>query len=196
MKVLLVLAHPVPGSLNHALTDRAGTALSARGHSVDRLDLYAGGFDPVLTPAERAGYYARDGHNSALADHAARLQAAEGLVLVFPTWWYAMPAMLKGWFDRVWSPGVTFDHAPDGGAIRARLTGLRQVAAITTGGGPWWADRIVMRQPVKKALRYGTLLPCAPQARFRMLSFYGCERVDPARLAGFQRRIDGLFARW
>lgn len=196
MRCLLVLAHPVPGSLSHALADRATATLQAGGHEVTRLDLYAEGFDPVLSPAERRGYYARDGHPPALPDHAAQLAGAQGLVLCFPTWWFGMPAILKGWFDRVWSPGLAFDHAPDGGTMRPRLHGLSRVAAITTLGGPWWADRLVMRQPVRKALRYGTVLGCAPGARFQMLSLYRAEVVQPARFEGFALRVEQALSRW
>ena len=59
-----------------------------------------------------------------------KLQAAEALVLVFPTWWFGFPAMLKGWFDRVWAPGVAYDHASDLGPIRPRLDKLRHAANV------------------------------------------------------------------
>ncbi len=197
MNCLLVLAHPVQGSLTHALADHARTVLQARGHIVTTRDLCAEGFDPVLTPAERGRYY-ETGPTAipALPDHAAELREAEGLILVFPVWWFGMPAVLKGWFDRVWAPGTAFDHSAGGTGMRARLTGLSRVTAIATLGGPWWADRLILRQPVARALRYGTVMTCAPGARFSMLSLHDAARVSPQRFAIFADRIERSLSRW
>lgn len=103
MKCLLVIAHPLPGSLCARLAERAEAALRAGGHEVMREDLYASGFDPALSTDERRVYYAPDYPATAVAEQVARLRATEAIVLVFPTWWFAFPAMLKGWFDRVWA---------------------------------------------------------------------------------------------
>ena len=81
-----------------------------------------------------------------------RLKEAEALVLLFPNWWFGFPAMLKGWFDRVWGPGIAYDHASDFGPIIPRLDNLKRVLAITTMEAPRWVDRLVMWQPVKRIL--------------------------------------------
>ena len=195
MTCLLVLAHPLQDSLCAHLAAKAEAALRRAGHEVRREDLYASGFAPALTAAERQSYGAQaDG--SAVAAQIARLQAAQMLVLCFPTWWSGMPAMLKGWFDRVWLPGVAFDPPQGPGLIRPRLTGLQQVLVITTRGGPWWADRLVMGQPVRRMLKTAILRPCAPQARFDMVSLYRAESADAARLARFEARIAAILTHW
>lgn len=196
MHCLLVTAHPLQDSLCAHLARGAEAALIRAGHSVQHEDLYASSFSPALTGAERQSYYLPAYDGSATAGQIARLRTAEALVLCFPTWWFGFPAVLKGWFDRVWAPGVAYDHAEGLGLIRPRLTGLRQVLAITTLGSPWWVDRLVMRQPVRRVLKTGLLRPCAPQAGFAMLSLYRAEALEPPRLAAFEARVAAVLQRW
>jgi putative NADPH-quinone reductase len=189
MKCLLVTAHPLAESLGRTLADQARKVLESAGHEVVEEDLYARGFDPCLTVAERRAYYASRHDPSAVAGEAARLRAAEAVILVFPTWWFGFPAILKGWFDRVWAPGVAYDHDPDFGPIVARLDRLRHVVAITTLGAPWWVDRLVLWQPVRRVLDIALLQTCAPQCRLTMLSFYKCERLDARRVDAFRHTV-------
>ncbi len=186
MKVLLVIAHPMDTSLNHLLAAVAEATLRKAGHDVDRLDLNGEHFDPVLSPEERAAYYGSSGVGDSLHSMQCRLQHAEALVLVFPTWWFSMPAILKGWFDRVWFPGIAFDH---GTPIKPLLTSLRTCLVVTTLGSPWWVDWLVMWRPVARVLRRGVLLACAPQAKFRMLSLHSAETVTANRLRAFEARL-------
>lgn len=189
MKCLVVIAHPVPGSLCRSLADETIAGLLAAGHQVDIEDLYDNAFAPALTAAERNSHHAPSYDGSAAQPQIARLLAAEALILCFPTWWFGFPAILKGWFDRVWAPGVAYDHAADLGLIRPRLHSLQRVLAITTLGSPWWVDSLVMRRPVRRILKTGLLRPCAPKARFQMLSLYKAEAATPAQIAAFTARI-------
>ena len=195
MKCLVVVAHPLRDSLCHALAERAIGALRAAGHEVVVEDLCAD-FDPRLGAAERASYYAPQYEAAAVRGEVDRLLAAQGLVLCFPTWWFGFPAVLKGWFDRVWAPGVAYDHASDLGAIRPRLGGLRRTLAVTTLGSPWWVDRLLLRRPVRRVLKTALLGTCAPACRFEMLSLYGAEKLAPAQVEAFGRRIDAALAGW
>ena len=189
MNCLVVLSHPLPESLNRHFADIVIDELTRAGHKVTLLDLYASGFDPRLSTAERGSYYGERFEAGALMSHAAALREAEVLVLVFPTWWFGLPAMLKGWVDRVFSPGIAFDHAKDLGTIRPLLYKLRHVVAITTLGSPWWVDRLVMRRPVRRILKWGLFKACAPKARFAMLSFYAAEESPVARVERFAGTI-------
>lgn len=191
-RCLVVTAHPDPDSLCGWLARRAGDAAAARGWAVDRLDLYAEDFAPALTAAERAAYYAtplppdRQG---------ARLAEADVLILVFPTWWFGFPAILKGWFDRVWRPGVAFDHAPDLGRMIPRLDRLQRVIAVTTMGSPAWIDRLVMRQPLRRVLRTAIVGPCAPDARVDWFVLHGAEKPGAKRVGRLAARVDRRIAR-
>ena len=107
MRFLVIYAHPVEESFVSALHRCVVKALREAGHEVDDCDLYAEGFQPVLTRDERRAYHDVTA-NRADRDGDRAAAPCEGLVLVFPTWWYGMPAMLKGYIDRVWLPGVAF----------------------------------------------------------------------------------------
>ncbi len=186
-RCLLVFAHPLGDSLNARLAATVEAEARRQGWQVNRRDLYAGGFDPRLTAEERAGYYAT--LPATLAGEKAELATAEVLILVFPTWWFGFPAILKGWFDRVWTPGTAFDHAPGLGPMLPRLDGLRQVLAVTTMGAPRWIDWLVLRQPLKRILRLAIVRPCAPQARVTWRALHSAEAVDPPRLVRFEARL-------
>jgi NAD(P)H dehydrogenase (quinone) len=108
MHVLLVYSHPRADSFCSALRDAAASALRSTGHTVEVRDLYAEGFVPPMGPDERSRYYSDFPDLRGIEDHIAALQRADALLLVYPTWWFGLPAMLKGWFDRVWVPGVAF----------------------------------------------------------------------------------------
>ncbi len=101
MKVLVVYCHPVEDSFCAALRDAAVEAIRARGCEARVLDLYAENFDPVMRSDERRAYNEKAPDDPALRPHIEGLRWAEALIFVYPTWWYGLPAMLKGWLDRV-----------------------------------------------------------------------------------------------
>ncbi|SCZ58488.1 Putative NADPH-quinone reductase (modulator of drug activity B) [Thiohalomonas denitrificans] len=166
------------------------------GHVVEAEDLYAEGFAASLTEAERDSYYAGPYAAQQVRPQIERLLAAEAIVLVFPTWWFGFPAILKGWFDRVWAPGVVYDHADQYGPIKPRLTNLRHLLAVTSLGSPWWVDRFVLRQPVKRVLKTAIAGTCAPQCRLDLLSLYKSEQLTQAQVEQFGLRIERALQRW
>ncbi|SEP60684.1 Putative NADPH-quinone reductase (modulator of drug activity B) [Devosia sp. YR412] len=186
MRALLVLAHPLGDSLCAHLARQATEALQARGATVDVLDLYAEDFQPALTADERRLHYSTPHPSPDITALQQRLAAADTLVLVFPIWWFSLPAILKGWFDRVWTPKFAFDQ---GTPITPLLTGLKSCLIIATLGSPWWIDTVVMRQPVRRVLKTGLVFACAPQAKFRMLSLHGAEEMDATKLDRFTARL-------
>ena len=196
MKCLVVVAHPLAESLCQTLSRVVVDALAGAGHAVQVLDLHRAGLEPALTEVERASYYQSHYAQDKIAGEVGQLLSAEAIVLVFPTWWFGFPAVLKGWFDRVWAPGVAYDHASDLGPIRPRLTNLRQVLAVTTLGSPWWVDRLVLRQPVRRVLKTALLGACAPKCRFNMLSLYKAEAPTPQAVDRFTMRVRQALTRW
>ncbi|MFI8579749.1 NAD(P)H-dependent oxidoreductase [Ectopseudomonas khazarica] len=193
MKCLVVFAHPLQDSLCRHLCDETVAHLAGKGYDIELLDLYASAFDPRLSEAERQSYYAGAFDAGQLQAQLRQLQAAQSLVLVFPTWWFGFPAILKGWFDRVWAPGHAYQHAADLGAITPGLLQLQEVRVVTTLGSPWWVDLFVLRRPVRRVLKLALLGACTRGCSFRMLSFYRSEKADRVRVDAFVRKIRARF---
>ncbi|UXI66443.1 NAD(P)H-dependent oxidoreductase [Tahibacter amnicola] len=196
MRTLVVICHPLESSLCRAIARRVTDVLEEAGHNVVVENLYDAQFPAALTESERASYYSSEYRSADVQAQIARLQVAEALVLVFPTWWFSFPAMLKGWFDRVWAPGAAFHHAADLGRIRPGLTQLRHALAITTLGAPAWIDRFILWRPVRRVLRWALFKTCAPQCEFSMLSLYEAEKVSPERFESFVRRAETIVRKW
>jgi putative NADPH-quinone reductase len=188
-RILVVSCHPLKDSLNRNLVETVLAKLSQSGAHFTHRELYDAGFDPRLRSHERGSYYQGPFDGQALEDEIAELTEADHLILIFPTWWFNLPAILKGWFDRVWAPGITFDHASDLGPIKPRLTGLKSTLIITTLGSPAWVDWLWMGRPVKRILQRSLFKVCAPQARFSYLCLYKAEDVSPTRLGKFKQEI-------
>ena len=81
----------------------------AKGHEVRQLNLYALGFDPVLRAQDWRRYLKQGQNTESVEEHLVQLRWAEGVIFVYPTWWYSLPAMLKGWLERVLVPYETFE---------------------------------------------------------------------------------------
>ncbi|MEE9322200.1 MAG: NAD(P)H-dependent oxidoreductase [Granulosicoccus sp.] len=195
MKYLVVTAHPLDDSLCKHFTRHVVAELERKGHKVTVEDLYDEEFTPTLRAAERSSYYKAPYQSSRFAPQAIRLQEAQGLVLLFPTWWFGFPAILKGWFDCVWGPGIAFDHTENFGPIRPRLNSLEKTLVITTLGSPWWVDRLIMRQPVKRIVKIALLATCAKSSKLQCLSLYRCEQSSAQDIARFQSRINTALQR-
>jgi putative NADPH-quinone reductase len=181
VKALVVYAHPLEDSFVAAVRDTAVEALRRAGHDVHLTDLYAEGFDPRLTTAEHAAH--TTGLVSRLDDeevvrHARLLQWAEMLVLVYPTWWGAQPAILKGWFDRIWLEGVAY-HLPTGSTrIRPGLRTIRRVDVVTTHGSSKLVNALqgeAGKRLVGRMLR--SLV--SRRARVRWIAQYDMDRSTP-----------------
>ncbi|MCG8551083.1 MAG: NAD(P)H-dependent oxidoreductase [Desulfobacterales bacterium] len=196
MKCLVVTTHPLSNSLCKLLTDNVVNTLVSMNHDVILEDLYADKFDPVLTPGERQSYYGGSFDASGVADEARRLQDADALVLLFPTWWFSFPAMLKGWFDRVWAPGIAYDHASDFGPITPRLDKLKNVLVVTTLGAPWWVDKLIMWQPVKRVIKIALLQACTKNSSLTYLSLYNSEKLTRQRIKIFRNKIEKALNDW
>lgn len=196
MRVLIVFAHPRTDSYNGLLAAAARRALEHAKHEVVFTDLYREGFDPVLTAAERDCYHHGQYDSSAVESYVEELRRAEGIVFVFPHWWFNVPAILKGYFDRVWAPGVAFRHAADRGRIEPLLANLRKVWVVTTYGSPRWIVTFAMRNPTRRFFRVGLLRGCAPRARFRMLAHYDMDRARHESRLRFIARVEKALAKF
>ena len=191
MRVLVVHAHPVETSFNRALHETTVAALQEAGHEVDALDLYAEGFNPVLSREERLNYHDVPGNlTPSVKPYVDRLRAADGIVFVHPVWNYGYPAILKGFFDRIFLPGVSFllvggDDA-DKGALVPSLDNIKKVAFVTSYGGNRWRTMVMGDPPRRLARRWAW-------ATFRTLpkylALYDMNNVTEAGLKSFIAKV-------
>jgi len=135
MKISVIVAHPNPGSFNHAIARTAAAELEQNGHTVAFHDLHAEKFDPLL-PFEEIPMKA-DGPPD-IAAQGREIAEADGIVVAHPNWWSQPPAILKGWMDRVLRPGVAykFGTAPNGEGIIIGLLKARAALVFTTSNTP------------------------------------------------------------
>lgn len=186
MRILVLYAHPDPESYVAALHRTVVDTLSARGHEVDDCDLYAEGFDPVLSLAERRGYHRIPDNVAPVAAYVARLRAAEGLVLVNPVWNFGFPAVLKGFLDRVFLPGVSFTI--ENGQAAPALRNIRLLMSVTTYG----ASRpraFLMGDPPRKCVMRMLRVLAAPAAKAAYLAHYDMNRSTPESRGAFLERV-------
>lgn len=193
MRVLHLYCHPLPESFHAAIRAAATDGLARAGHEVDLLDLYAEGFDPVLSAEARRHYHDTSRNRAGLEPYIARLERAEALVVQFPTWCFGLPAMLKGFFDRVLMPGVAFDLS-DPARVRPLLGHIRAVVGITTYGRDRWTALWMGDPPRKVVTRYLRWF-VARDARVRYLALYHLNTADERRRAAFLDRVRGELAR-
>jgi NAD(P)H dehydrogenase (quinone) len=183
MNVLIVHAHPEPRSFSAALACRAREVLADMGHAVQVSDLYGMGWDPVssrvnFVSVANADYFKpqlEEKHASQVGGFAPDIQAemdkvsrADFLLLNFPLWWFSVPAILKGWVDRVFAMGFAYG----GGRVfeTGMFRGKRAMLSITTGGG---------ESSYEQDGRNGPLLRHLFHVHHGMLWFCGIEVLPP-----------------
>ena len=181
MKALVLFAHPCPESFGAALHARVVETLSDRGWDVDDCDLYGENFQPVLTEAERRGYHDQPANIEPVRAYVDRLMRAEALILSFPVWNFGYPAILKGFFDRVFLPGVSFRL--ENGQVKPNLTQIRKLAAVTTYGGTRLRAFMAGDPPRKLVKRH--LWHVTRPDTTRYLALYDMNRASPERRQAF-----------
>lgn len=194
MRVLYLYCHPLEESFHGALRQEALEGLKAAGHAVDLCDLYAEGFEPVLTPAMRRDYHDTALNQKGIERHVARLRAAEALVVQFPVWSFGPPAMLKGYFDRLFMPGVAFDIT-DPANVRQLLGNIRKIAGIATYGRPWWNALYLLDPPRTMVTRYlRRVTGGAARAEFHAL--YHMNVATEAQCSAFAKKVRSAMERF
>ena len=184
-RALVLFAHPCPESFSAALHGQVVDTLEARGWDVDDCDLNAEGFSPVLTAEERRGYHSVDSNIAPVAGYVERLRAAQALILVFPVWNFGYPAILKGFLDRVFLPGVSFRL--EDGKVVPNLTKIRKLAAVTTYGGTR-LRAMTVGDPPRKCVKRAVWHVCRPD-KMRYLALYDMNRATDAKRATFLAHV-------
>lgn len=165
MKVLVIFNHPYDGSFCAAILAAVQKGLMAGGHGCDIIHLDRDNFDPVMRSKDLQAFVTArtDAEGFAqlldpqVVDYKERIQRAEHIIFIFPIWWELMPALMKGFVDKVIFPGIVYDQTDGtGGGMVSRLKALRGVTVITTMNTPSLIYRLIFGNAIKKALLTGT----------------------------------------
>lgn len=189
MQVALIVAHPSAHSYCHVLASRAEIGLRAAGHVVTVLDLCAIDFGAAMSADEHRAYHGDQPIiDPMVAEHASLVRRAEALVFAYPTWWSGLPAVLKGWLERVLVPGVGFDF-DERGRVRPGLGHVRHIVGISTYGSSRRYVRLVNdngRRTLTRALR----MSCGWKARPSWMGLYSIDTSTAEQRAAFAARVE------
>jgi len=196
MNMLVVYAHPVPTSFNAAVFETVRRSLTGAGHQVRAVDLYAENFQPVLTREDHKAYLESTEILSAqVPEQIENLKWANGLVFVFPTWYYGPPAILKGWFERVWLPGVTFDVARQKGRTTSScIRHIKRLVVVTTSGSPaWWM--FLVGNPCKRFFMRGLRVLFNLRCKSTWMQLHEMNVIDDAARKKFLSKVERRMSR-
>jgi len=193
MQVLVVHAHPNRDGFSRALRDAAVRGLESGGHIVDVVDLYQEGFAAAMSAEEQIAYES----DEPIIDPQVRrsadlLTAAETVVFVYPTWWWGLPAILKGWLDRVLVPGVAFTLGD--GRPKPALTNVRRLEAITTYGSSRSYTQFFNdagRRTISRTLR----LVCHKRTKVTWHPLYSIDSTNADQRAAFLAKVERRMAK-
>ena len=184
-RALVLFAHPCPESFSAALHAQVVDSLRGRGWEVDDCDLYAEGFNPVLSMEERRAYHEVDDNLAPVQGYVDRLRAAQALVMVFPVWNFYYPAILKGFLDRVFLPGVSFRL--EDGKVKPNLTHIEKLAAVTTYGGTRWRA-LGAGDPPRKSVTRAVWHVTRPKT-LKYLALYDMNRATEDKRSRFLDKV-------
>ena len=194
LRVLVIFAHPLETSFVSALHARVVEILRAGRHVVDDLDLYAEKFDPVMSRDGLLRYVDTSANTREVEGYVERLRAAEALVLVFPVWFDGLPAILQGYFQRVFLPGVSV-RIDEAGLFHPNLRKITRMAAVCAYGEARMGVA-AKKDPPRRFVRDNIRALIDPKGRFQYVALYNMDFNAAARRAAFMKRVTLAFESW
>ncbi|MCV3273132.1 NAD(P)H-dependent oxidoreductase [Roseobacter sinensis] len=194
MRALVIYCHPKEASFTAAVRDLVLERLRFAGAETRLIDLYRRDFAPVLSSEELDLYVDTPANRVPVAQDVEDVLWCDTLIFIYPTWWYGLPAMLKGWLDRVLLPDVAF-LMPDGenDNIRPGLTHITRLGAFTTCGASWGLTQMV-GAPGRRTLLRGVRAICARRCKTTFAAHYlmdsSTEASRRAHLQKVARKMD------
>jgi NAD(P)H dehydrogenase (quinone) len=194
LRILVVFAHPLETSFVSALHARVVEILRSRGHIVDDLDLYAEKFDPIMSREGLLRYVDATANTREVETYVQRLRAAQALVLVFPVWFDGLPAIMQGYFQRVFLPGVAI-RIDEAGLFHPNLHHIKRMAAVCAYG-EGREDVAAKGDPPLRFVRDNIGALIDPKGRFKYLALYDMNFSATHRRAAFMKRVTRALESW
>ncbi|MCL2005765.1 MAG: NAD(P)H-dependent oxidoreductase [Planctomycetaceae bacterium] len=189
MKILIILGHPKPNSLNHAIAEACVSALKKQGHDIIFHDLYQEAFDPVLPVGEEL---LPEGElPDVIQNHLRNFKEAEGVIFIHPNWWGGPPAILRGWIDRVLRTDSCYNFTKDGVVSHV---GGKIVQVFSTSNTPRDVEIKVFSDPIEnfwKVIVFGLL----GSKSFERRNFESVVLSTPEDRQGWLAEVESIIAR-
>lgn len=156
MKTLIIYNHPYEGSYNYAILESVVKGITRAQGKYEVIDLDKENFNPVMTSADLLGFVKHQAVDPIAISYAEKIKEADHLVFIFPIWWEMMPALTKGFIDKVIYPGLTYDYKENGISMVSLLPKLKATTVITTMNTPKIMYKLTYGNALKKVLIKGT----------------------------------------
>lgn len=156
MRVAIVFNHPYEGSYCNAILQAVTKGLQKANHEIDLIHLDKDNFNPIMTSADLKAFVEGKPVDQKVFEYKERLEKAAHLVFIFPIWWELMPALTKGFIDKVIYPGVAYEYSNESKTKMRKILNIKGITVITTMNTPKVLYRLIFGNAVKKALMVGT----------------------------------------
>jgi NAD(P)H dehydrogenase (quinone) len=193
MNVVIVFNHPYEGSYCNAILKSVTAGITKAGNTVDLIHLDQEGFNPVMTASDLKAFVARKPVDPQVIAYKERLDKADHLVFIFPIWWELMPAMTKGFIDKVIFPGVAYDYT-EKGMMKKQIECIRSVTVITTMNTPGILYRLLFGNAIKRAIITGTFWKIGYKNR-KWISLNMVKMVSDTKRKKWLQKLENRFAK-
>ena len=203
MKFVIVFDHPYGASASENLPHRrsysaallaaVSRGLNAKGHEIDLIDLHVDGFNPVTSASDLAAWRQKQTSDPLAADYQQRLIAADHVIFIFPIWWESMPALTKGFIDKVFVKGVLFDEPKKGRPFKSLLPNIKGVSLLTVMSTPGFVYRWIFGNPITKILFRGTFRKMGIR-KLKWYNYTGMEDRSLEKRQQYLLKTERLFA--
>lgn len=193
MKTLIIYNHPYEGSYNHAILESVIKGINNNYGEYEVIDLDKENFNPIMNSNDLLGFVKHQAVDPMAISYAEKIHQADHLVFIFPIWWELMPAMTKGFIDKVIYPGLTYDYKKNGFSMVSLLPNLKSTTVITTMNTPKVMYKFSYGNALKKALIKGTFKKSGMK-NVKWVSFNMVKMVKPEKREKWLKKIERKFA--
>lgn|SRR5690606_25279823 len=193
MRTLIVFNHPYEGSYCNAILHAVHKGLQIGGHEVDIIHLDNDRFRPAMTKADLKAFVDHQPIDPQVIDYSERLRQTDHLIFIFPIWWDIMPAMTKGFIDRVLFPGVVYDHHPRGFGLVPLLDNLKSITMITTMNKPKLMYSLLIGNLIRKTM-LKSVFKAMGYKNLRWISFTSVKRVSHEKRVRWLDNLEKQFS--
>lgn len=194
MKIVIIYNHPYDGSFCNAILNAVTTGLLKGNHEVDLIHLDKDEFNPVMTAQDLKAFVDRKPVDPKVIEYNKRIETADHLVFIFPIWWELMPALMKGFVDKVIFPGVAYDYK-ENGFMTKKWTNVKSITLITTMNTPRFFYRLLFGNAIKKAFFTGTFWKTGYKNR-KWISLNGVKSVSQEKRSKWLQDIEKRFSKY